>query len=495
MNPEVLERVLSCERLPSLPAVALQVIELTQDRNVTVNKLADAIRNDQGLVSKILRTVNSSFYALRKPCSTIQQAIVLLGLSAVKSLALGFSLVQSVRDAACPDFDHTAYWRRGLYSGIAGKCIAGAARTGHDEECFLGGLLQDVGVLAMCQALGDEYLAVLRRAAGDHGQLIRHELAVFETQHPEIGALLAKRWKLPDELVMPIRYHERPTAAPSEYVGICQAVALGNIAADVLSAAEPAGPLKRFYTRADEWFRITPMQADDILRTIAQSVQPVARLLELNTGAAPKAEQILERAKDQLREMAMPIRPGADSGTPGEDEIDRDTGLLARGMFDRNLLVGYELVGSGAGTLGVALLRVDRLDELAGSAPEARRQILAGVAGVLQGAFDPAAAAVCRFDADRFAVVMPRCEAAAVLRQVESVRALVASKPVTVSRPGGREERCAVTLSAGVVVAEPGDASRYRNAESVLRIAEQALAAAAAAGTNTLRVFTRRSAA
>ena len=99
MNP-VLEEILSCPNLPSLPAVALRVIELTSNVNVSLKELAETIQNDQGLATKILKTVNSSFYGLRQRCSTIDKAIVMLGLSPVKSLALGFSLVESIDDPA-----------------------------------------------------------------------------------------------------------------------------------------------------------------------------------------------------------------------------------------------------------------------------------------------------------------------------------------------------------------------------------------------------------
>ena len=103
MNQDVLERILQCQTLPSLPAVAIRILELTSDLNVSIAELARTIENDQGLTAKILRTVNSSFYGLRKPCPTIHQAVVILGLSAVKSLALGFSLVTSIKGvvAAC----------------------------------------------------------------------------------------------------------------------------------------------------------------------------------------------------------------------------------------------------------------------------------------------------------------------------------------------------------------------------------------------------------
>ena len=175
MTPELLDKVLSCKKLPSLPAIALKVIELTQDERVPVKMIGDTIANDQALSLKVLKTVNSSFYGLRKPCSSINQAIVMLGLSAVKTLALGFSLVSSLAKDKAAGFDYDAYWRRALTTGVAAKIIAGEARCGSDEEAFLGGLLQDVGMIALYQALGEEYAKLLVEAGTDHRRVARLE--------------------------------------------------------------------------------------------------------------------------------------------------------------------------------------------------------------------------------------------------------------------------------------------------------------------------------
>jgi HD-like signal output (HDOD) protein len=214
MNPEILDRVLRCDRLPSLPAVALRIIELTANNKTTIIELADVISKDQGLSSKVLKTVNSPFYGLSKPCSTISQAIVMLGFSSVKTLALGFSLVGLLKKHTEQGFDYAAYWRRGLLAGVAAKCIADEAKIGHEEEVFLAGLLQDVGMVALYQTLGKEYAAILQSTNGDHRLLVKAELEQLEASHPDVGALLAARWKLPPELSVPIRYHEHGRRCP-----------------------------------------------------------------------------------------------------------------------------------------------------------------------------------------------------------------------------------------------------------------------------------------
>ena len=106
MNHNVLDRVLRSPRLPSLPTIALDVIDLTQQPNVHIDRIADTIRHDPALSSRILKTVNTSFYGQSQTITTISRALVVLRLNAVKILALGFSLVGNIKRTANDGFDH-----------------------------------------------------------------------------------------------------------------------------------------------------------------------------------------------------------------------------------------------------------------------------------------------------------------------------------------------------------------------------------------------------
>src|SRR5688572_30079637 len=90
------DKLLANPRLPTLPAVAMRILELTSNPRIDMAQVSNVIRNDQALSVKVLRTVNSSYYGLSKQCTTIRQAIVYLGLNAVKTLALSFTLVDSI---------------------------------------------------------------------------------------------------------------------------------------------------------------------------------------------------------------------------------------------------------------------------------------------------------------------------------------------------------------------------------------------------------------
>ena len=96
MNEQLINRIRQCPNLPSLPTIAMQVLDLAQKADVDIAEIARIISRDPALSSKILRTVNSSFYARSQNVSTISHALVILGLQSVKTLVLGFSLVSNL---------------------------------------------------------------------------------------------------------------------------------------------------------------------------------------------------------------------------------------------------------------------------------------------------------------------------------------------------------------------------------------------------------------
>lgn len=495
MNPDVLEKVLSCRDLPSLPAVASRVVELTQKDQVSFRELAETIQNDQALAAKILRTVNSSLFGLRKRCSSINQAIVMLGLSAVKSLALGFSLVGAIKDSGGESFDMVDHWRRALHTGVAAKQIAALAGVPNQEECFLGGLLQDVGMVALHKALGRPYLAAISDAEGDHRKVAKCELDAFQVQHPDIGALLAQRWKLPEELVMPIKYHERPTAAPSEHSAICRAVGLGNIAAEFLVAEEPAPILRRFYERAEQWFAIDKGRADEILKAIGNATKEVARYLAVPTGGVVDAEEVLERARKELSKIAVPepvdaarVPAPGQSADGGTDDL---TGLASRLKFDQTLVAAFEQARVGTAVAAVALLDIDGLSALNMACGEdAGDNVLVVLAGRLERSFAPARGLIARLEGGRFGVVLSKLSRSEAVKLCESARLYASADPIKlVTGRSGAPSEVRVTLSAGLVHLDGPMAQRFEDAGEVVEVAAKALGAAKRAGRNAMRVY------
>jgi diguanylate cyclase (GGDEF)-like protein len=496
MNQDMLERILRCPNLPTLPTVAVRVIDLTQNVNVSMDELTATIQNDQGLAAKILKTVNSSFYGLRRPCASISQALVMLGLSTVKTLALSFSLLQCC-SGADDEFDHVAYWRRGLYTATAAKLVAREAGVAQEEEAFLGGLLQDVGMMAMYMALGRSYLKIILQADADHRKLARFELAALELQHPDVGAMLVQRWKLPNELVMPVKYHERPTAAPSEYAELVRCVGLGNLAHDVLTDRDPAAALKLFRERAQQWFEIDQNAADELIRKIGESVKELSALFRLKTGALPEADAILARAREQIdiiassngREQAQ----GASLGSlvSDGDEFDPLTGVYSREVWLRKIDAAFNESAFDSRSLTCLEIAIDRFDEMTGACgSECADTVLVEAAALIQHTFDPLGGLVGRSDNATFGVLVSGVDRDQASRQALELRAAVESHARTWCTGAWR-----VTASVGAATMDPKARSRFQRAATLVAAAHKAAQAAAAAGGNCVRTLSEKIAA
>src|SRR5947209_10696363 len=145
MNGQLIQRIRRCPNLPSLPAIAVRVLALAQQEDADLAEIAALISKDPALSSKILRTVNSSFYGRSQNVSTISHALVILGLQSVKTLVLGFSLVTNLAKNKSKGFKHILYWKRSIYAATASRIICAKINLVQQEEAFLATLLKDIG--------------------------------------------------------------------------------------------------------------------------------------------------------------------------------------------------------------------------------------------------------------------------------------------------------------------------------------------------------------
>lgn len=500
MNPD-LEKILACPNLPSLPAVALQVIELTADVNVSLKELARIIQNDQGLSAKVLKTVNSSFYGLRQRCTTIDKALVMLGLSPVKSLALGFSLVDSINEAEQGgDFDYVAYWRRGLFTGVAGKIIAERAGLEIGDEVFLGGLLQDVGMIAMYQGLGERYVEVLRAAGDDHRALVEHELKMLDLQHPQVGAMLVERWKLPQELSLPVNFHERPSAAPKSCVDHSRFVGLGNYVHDVLTLPDASQPLRLLYEKAKAWYKLDVQTIDEVVTSVGEAGREMASLFKLDIGAYTDASAVLaeagKRAVSLVKEThshpeTEPANAAAqqDGSVLAGSDIDPLTGSLGPAGFETAVREGFKFATEQEESLALVEIVIDGFDQLTTTFGDcADDEAVMGIAGLLKLQFDGHGGAVCHVSPGTFAVVLPGMGRLTAVGLAEQFSKDLARSMTDWLAPASGEP-LKFSTSIGVAAIEDGTREIFTEPRRLVLACAKAIQASQAAGGGSMRVF------
>jgi HD-like signal output (HDOD) protein len=303
MNEMLLKKVLASPSLPSLPSAAVEVVELCRRDDVPMDRIARTICHDPALAIKILKTVNSAHYGLHCEVTTVSHALVLLGMNTVKTLALSFSLVGSLKDLCGHAFDPSPIWWRCLISALGARSIS--LKTGGEdhEEAFLVGLMQDLGILALIQALGSPYVDLLKASGEAYCDLAALERKYLKLDHAQVGEALAKQWNLPSVLSMPIRYHEQPESATGEAQRMAYAVALGNKAAVPFLAKESAGPLDDYIASAVSWFDMDRDAAAQVLEVVGEAVPEMSKLLELPEGKGTNSEAILAAAQELAEKL------------------------------------------------------------------------------------------------------------------------------------------------------------------------------------------------
>lgn len=224
--------------IATLPEITVKIIELVENPNSTAQDLHLIISNDPALSARVLKVVNSAFYALPGQVGSINRAIVLLGLNAVKNIAIAASLAKLFRGGRlCPSFSARDLWQHSIAVAAATKLLAERTGMATPEEAFLSGLMHDIGIMVEMQVRRPKLLQVFDRMQTQNESFRQAEIKVFSVTHENFGQALCERWKFPGFLAYTAGYHHRPNEVGGEHRPL---VMMSNVA-DIMAARSGIG--------------------------------------------------------------------------------------------------------------------------------------------------------------------------------------------------------------------------------------------------------------
>ena len=197
-------------QLPSPKGVALALLNLMQQDDVTIQDIARVVQTDPALSGRLIKFSNSIHFNIRRPIASVSEAVMVIGLPMVRQLVLGFSVLSNHRKGQCSAFNYQEFWSSSLATAIANQALSAKAKTS-SEETFTCGLLSGIGRLTLATLFPDKYAKVLSTAAdASPDELLSLEREQFDTDHNELAAALLKEWGFPAILIETVYHHEQP---------------------------------------------------------------------------------------------------------------------------------------------------------------------------------------------------------------------------------------------------------------------------------------------
>lgn len=212
-DPAAFKRLIDkIQDLPTLPSVAMQLINLVRDPRCAAGDIEEVLSCDPSLTMKVMRVTNSAFYG-QSHARTLHEAIVMLGFASIRSIILAASVFEAFPGEGRPGFDRVEFWRHSLAVAVAARLLAIHQHSEDVEEAFLAGLLHDIGKIVLDEYSGDPWHHVLQQAKAKNMLLFEAERQFFGFSHAQVGQWLAIKWKLPVAYTAAIFYHHQPSFA------------------------------------------------------------------------------------------------------------------------------------------------------------------------------------------------------------------------------------------------------------------------------------------
>ena len=268
--------------IATLPEVTARIVATVEDPRSSAAQLHQIVSHDPALVARILKVVNSAFYGLPGQIASIDRAIVLLGLNAVKNIAVAASLGQLFQGTRlCTGYAPRDIWQHCIAVAVAARELARELKLPIVEEAFLAGMIHDIGLLVALQVWPEKLQQVCERALSDESDFCAIERDLNGgIDHQQLGQAMVEHWKFPRACQQVAGYHHRPEELPAD----SRLLSAVLYVADTLCAQQEAGfPLtarhQQIAGRDLDPLRIDQLILDRLAAILPDKIQSATQLL------------------------------------------------------------------------------------------------------------------------------------------------------------------------------------------------------------------------
>lgn len=197
------------EDIPTLPAIVYELSQVINDPMSSTSEVERIMSGDQGLTTKVLKLVNSAYYAIPGGVSNLSRAIAFIGFDTVNQLVMSASIVDALGVKGPAHFDMNEFWKHSLGVAVAAETIAKITAHPNPPDMFTSGLVHDMGKMALYIIHQEAMLAIIEKAKESGISYHDAEKEIDLPRHTNIGYLLAQKWALPSQIMAVIKYHHQ----------------------------------------------------------------------------------------------------------------------------------------------------------------------------------------------------------------------------------------------------------------------------------------------
>ena len=209
MDPQTfLKELDAIPDIPTLPNIVIKVNKMLQDHDTSIKELGKIIENDQAMVTKILKLVNSSFYGFISKIKNIPHAIIILGFNNIRNAIVSVSIIKTFSGKrVSEELDIIDFWNHSVAVAVISRYLSEQTKLDSPDDCFVAGLLHDIGKIVLSQYFTKLFNQVWQLVKEDGLSFFQAEKELSPANHALIGSHLAKKWQFPVSLIDSIAYH------------------------------------------------------------------------------------------------------------------------------------------------------------------------------------------------------------------------------------------------------------------------------------------------
>jgi len=227
----IYSKILKSGNFPALPEILTKLLDACEDQERPLSDIAEIISKDPILSFKVLQLVNSAYYGLSHTFTGIEQAVIYLGASSIKNIAVTTAIYQVFeygRIKKIRRFSWREFWWHSLLCATMAKRIARLIEFANVDEAYLSGLLHDIGRIVLLSTFPQEHETILEKTENNENVLWAEKQLIGVT-HCEVGARLVRKWQLTSLMADAIKYHHQSLDRIAESFSLIKIVYFANL--------------------------------------------------------------------------------------------------------------------------------------------------------------------------------------------------------------------------------------------------------------------------